>query len=69
METQEELMRYIPGHNDAEPGLADVLPAAPSVFVDEPQLDRDEKWPLRWTVLGLSVFCGAVWTALFGLIF
>ena len=69
METQEELMRYIPGHNDANSALADALPASRSVFVDDSALERSEKWPLWWTVLGLTVFCGAFWIALFGLLF
>lgn len=61
-------MRYIPGHNNTNARLAEALPTSRPVFVEDAPLERAEKWPLWWTVLGLSVFCGAFWATLISLI-
>lgn len=69
MQTQEKQMSYYSSPGEAKAHAADFMSSPRQVFVDTSHPAQSEKWPLWWTALGLAVFCGLFWTALFRLIF
>lgn len=69
MQTHEKLMSYYSSPGEAKAHAADFMPSPRPVFADSGHSDSSDKWPLWWTALGLAVFCGLFWTALFRLIF
>ncbi|MEL6666074.1 MAG: hypothetical protein AAFQ24_08055 [Pseudomonadota bacterium] len=62
-------MNYIAGENEARAGSIDFRATSGSKQKDAAHSAKREKWPLWWTVLGVTVFCGIVWSAIFQLLF
>ncbi|MDJ0919681.1 MAG: hypothetical protein QNI84_01025 [Henriciella sp.] len=61
-------MISVPGHDDARQPTVDVLSNGRThrgAVVKE----ANAKWPLWWTVLGVTFVCSFVWSLIFSLIF
>lgn len=69
MQTQETPMRYFTRQNEANANVVDFLGPRGQTFGDEAGLESADKWPFWWTAVGLTLFCGLFWTALFRLLF
>jgi len=63
-------MSYLTSQNDGTSGAVDFRPASATRLAAHQSVSTSsEKWPIAWTAWGLIAFCGAVWTALFNLLF
>lgn len=63
-------MTYATGHTNLSASSLDLsAPQMGSAVRGATVSASSEKWPLWWTVLGVTVFCATFWTAFFSLIF
>ncbi|NQY39130.1 MAG: hypothetical protein HRT80_03440 [Henriciella sp.] len=62
-------MNYIAGENEARAGSIDFRSTKSSQQKDVVHSSKREKWPLWWTVLGVTIFCAMVWGAIIQFLF
>lgn len=57
-------MRYLAGQQNAAVPLIDPLQRPEPVSQSKIDGAHNEKWPLRWTVLGVVAICSAFWVTI-----
>lgn len=62
-------MTYMTGHSNVSAQTIELSAPTMGSFRKSAVQPADQKWPLWWTVLGVTVFCATFWTALFSIIF
>lgn len=62
-------MSYVTGHSNVSAPTIELAAPQIGAFRETSVARSNEKWPLWWTVLGVTVFCATFWTALFSIIF
>lgn len=68
-------MTYMTGPSNAGATSMELSASSLGTFGETPsylETERpasDEKWPLWWTILGVTVICATFWTAFFSIIF
>jgi hypothetical protein len=63
-------MTYVTGHTNLSASAMDLsAPQVGTVVHRAAVRSSHAKWPLWWTVLGVTVFCATFWTAFFSIIF
>lgn len=62
-------MTYATGHSNITATTIDLSGSAMSSFADTARPATSQKWPLWWTVLGVTVICATFWTAFFSILF
>ena len=62
-------MTYLTGHSSASAPAIELSAAQIGPLREATLPSANQKWPLWWTVLGVSVFCATFWTAFFSMIF
>lgn len=62
-------MSYLSSQPEVHPQSAELLSGNRAIFGADVQTASDDKWPLWWTVVGATAFCGTFWTLFIQLVF
>lgn len=62
-------MTYVTGHSNISATTMDLSAPAMGAFREAARPATRQKWPLWWTVLGVTLFCATFWTAFFSILF
>ena len=62
-------MDYIAGENEARAGSIGFRSSKDAKQQDLVNASKREKWPLWWTVSGVTIFCALVWSLVFQFLF
>lgn len=62
-------MSYLTSQTDAGRQTVDLLSGNGALFSPQAPTSTEAKWPLWWSVLGVTAFCAAFWTIVLNLLF